>query len=167
VCSSDLFNHVYESQAGHITEYDDTPGAERTHHYHCSGTFTEVHPRGSEVHKVVANAWDITLNDKMILVKGNCSFNTGKTMKILMGKDLEIEVFGDAKMKVDGNMTVDVGGNYLQKVKGTYTLSSDGNMVIVAPRIDLNPEGENSSSIETAIGGMRNFVNGIIAKLKG
>lgn len=87
-------------------------------------------------------------------------------MKILMGKDLEIEVFGDAKMKVDGNMTVDVGGNYLQKVKGTYTLSSDGNMVIVAPRIDLNPEGESSSSIETAIGGMRNFVNGIIAKLK-
>ena len=161
------FNHVYESQAGHITEYDDTPGAERTHHYHCSGTFTEVHPRGSEVHKVVANAWDITMNDKMILVKGNCSFNTGKTMKILMGKDLEIEVFGDAKMKVDGNMTVDVGGNYLQKVKGTYTLSSDGNMVIVAPRIDLNPEGESSSSIETAIGGMRDFVNGIIAKLKG
>jgi len=159
------FNNVYESQAGHVVEYDDTPGAERMHWYHCSGTFTEIHPRGSEVHKVVGNAWDITLNDKMILVKGNCSFNTNKTMKILMGKDLEIEVQGDTKMYAKGNMTVDVGGNFLQKVKGTYTLSSEGNMVIMAPRIDLNPEGENPSNVQTLMDKLRGLVNGLIDKL--
>lgn len=159
------FNSVYESQAGHIVEYDDTPGAERMHWYHCSGTFTEIHPRGSEVHKVVGNAWDITLNDKMILVKGNCAFNADKTMKIMMGKDLEIEVQGETKLYARGNMTVDVGGNFLQKVKGTYTLSSEGNMVIMAPRIDLNPEGENSSSVRTFIDDARGLVNGLIEKL--
>ena len=159
------FNNVYESQAGHIIEYDDTPGAERIHWYHCSGTFTEIHPRGSEVHKVVGNAWDITTNDKMILVKGNCSFNANKTLKIMMGKDLEIEVSGDVKMYVKGNMTTDVGGNCLHKVKGTYTLSSEGNMVIVAPRIDLNPEGENSSTVQTLLSKARGFVNGLIDRL--
>jgi len=159
------FNNVYESQAGHVVEYDDTPGAERMHWYHCSGTFTEIHPKGSEVHKVVGNAWDITLNDKMILVKGNCSFNAGKTMKIMMGKDLEIEVEGDTKMYAKGNMTLDVGGNFLQKVKGTYTLSSEGNMVIMAPRIDLNPEGENSSNVQTLMDKARGLVNGLIEKL--
>ena len=159
------FNNVYESQAGHIIEYDDTPGAERIHWYHCSGTFTEIHPRGSEVHKVVGNAWDITTNDKMILVKGNCSFNANKTLKIMMGKDLEIEVGGDVKMYVKGNMTTDVGGNCLHKVKGTYTLSSEGNMVIVAPRIDLNPEGENSSTVQTLLSKARGFVNGLIDRL--
>lgn len=159
------FNSVYESQAGHIVEYDDTPGAERMHWYHCSGTFTEIHPRGSEVHKVVGNAWDITLNDKMILVKGNCAFNADKTMKIMMGKDLEIEVQGETKLYARGNMTVDVGGNFLQKVKGTYTLSSEGNMVIMAPRIDLNPEGENSSSVRTFMDDARGLVNGLIEKL--
>jgi hypothetical protein len=159
------FNNVYESQAGHVIEYDDTPGAERIHWYHCSGTFTEIHPRGSEVHKVVGNAWDITTNDKMILVKGNCSFNANKTLKIMMGKDLEIEVGGDVKMYVKGNMTTDVGGNCLHKVKGTYTLSSEGNMVIVAPRIDLNPEGENSSTVQTLLSKARGLVNGLIDRL--
>jgi hypothetical protein len=148
-----------------VVEYDDTPGAEGMHHYHCSGSFTEIHPLGSEVHKVVGNAWDITLNDKMILVKGNCSFNADKTLKILMGKDLEIEVFGDTKMLTRGDMTLDVGGNFLHKVGGTYTLASEGNMVMIAPRIDLNPEGENASSINTFLDRARSFVNGIIQKV--
>lgn len=158
------FNHVYESQAGHVIEYDDTPGSERMHWYHCAGTFTEIHPKGSEVHKVVGNAWDITLNDKMILVKGNAAFNTDKTLKIRMGKDLEIEVEGDAKMLVKGNMTSEVKGNYLHKVGGSCTISSNSNMVLIAPRIDLNPEGEASGSINTFLGNARSFVNGLMEK---
>jgi len=156
------YNNVYESQAGHVVEYDDTPGAERMHHYHCSGTFTEVHPKGSEVHKVVGNAWDITLNDKMILVKGNASFNADKTLKVKLGKDLEIEVLGDVKMLVNGNMTTEVKGNALHKVGGTYTLSSEGNMVIMAPRIDLNPEGNNATEVSTFMDKLRGFVNSLI-----
>ena len=156
------FNNVYESQAGHIIEYDDTPKAERLHFYHCSGSFTEIHPKGSEVHKVVGNAWDITLNDKMILVRGNASFNADKTLKVKMGKDLEIEVLGDVKMLVNGNMTTEVKGNALHKVGGTYTLSSEGNMVIMAPRIDLNPEGENASEVSTFMDKLRGFVNSLI-----
>lgn len=155
-------NKVFESEAGHIVEYDDTPGAERMHHYHCSGTFTEVHPKGSEVHKVVGNSWDITLNDKMILVKGNASFNADKTVKVKMGKDLEIEVLGDVKMLVKGNMTTEVQGNALHKVKGTYTLSSEGNMVIMAPRIDLNPEGNRATEVNTFMDKLRGFVTSIV-----
>lgn len=159
------FNSVYESRSGHVIEYDDTPDAERLHFYHCSGSFTEIHPLGSEVHKVVGNAWDITLNDKMILVKGNCSFNANKTLKIMMGKDLEIEVFGDTKMLTRGDMTLDVAGNFLHKVGGTYTVASEGNMVMIAPRIDLNPEGENASSIKTFLSDARSFVNGLMQRL--
>ena len=32
-------NHVYETESGHIKEFDDTEGAERIHEYHKSGTF--------------------------------------------------------------------------------------------------------------------------------
>ena len=84
---------------------------------------------------------------------------------IMMGKDLEIEVMGDTKMYAHGNMTVDVRGNFLQKVSGTYTLSSEGNMVIMAPRIDLNPEGENASNVQTLMDKVRGLVNGLIQKL--
>lgn len=156
------FNHVYESPAGHVIEYDDTPGSERLHWYHCSGTFNEVHPKGGEVHKVVGNAWDITMNDKMIYVKGNASFNAGKTLKIMMGKDLDIEVAGDVKMLVNGNMTTDVKGNFLQKIKGSYTTVSEGPMVLISPRIDLNPEGEQPSAVDTLMDKARDLVNGLI-----
>ena len=40
-------NHVYESESGHVQEFDDTPGAERIHTYHRAGTFEEIHPDGS------------------------------------------------------------------------------------------------------------------------
>ena len=158
------FNHVFESQAGHIVEYDDTPGSERMHWYHCAGTFTEIHPKGSEVHKVVGNAWDITLNDKMILVRGNAAFNTDKTLKIRMGKDLDIEVGGDAKMLIRGNMSTEVKGNFLQKVKGTCTISSESNMILIAPRIDLNPEGDSAQNLSTHLDEARSLVNGLLQR---
>ena len=156
------FNNVYESQAGHIVEYDDTPGAERMHWYHCSGSFTEIHPGGSEVHKVMNNSWDITMNDKMILIKGNASFNADKIMKIRIGRDLEIEVEGDAKMLVKGNMTSEVKGNYLHKVGGSCTIASNSNMVLLAPRIDFNPEGENAESLKTFLEDARSLVNNLM-----
>lgn len=159
------YNHVYESEAGHVIEYDDTPGAERMHWYHCSGTFTEIHPKGSEVHKVIGNAWDITLNDKMILVRGNASFNSDKTMKINIGKDLDVEVGGDVKLYIRGNMTTDVGGNFLHKVRGSYTAVSEGPMLLMAPRIDLNPAGEKPSAINTLLNKARSFVNGLIVSM--
>jgi hypothetical protein len=40
-------------------------------------------------------------------------------------------------------------------------------MVMIAPRIDLNPEGENASSIKTFLDKARSFVNGMIQKVSG
>jgi len=39
-------NHVYESEGGHIREMDDTPGAERIHERHASGSGYEIGPMG-------------------------------------------------------------------------------------------------------------------------
>ena len=39
------YNHVHESEAGHIHEIDDTLGGERLLQQHISGTFTEIHPK--------------------------------------------------------------------------------------------------------------------------
>jgi hypothetical protein len=38
-------------------------------------------------------------------------------------------------------------------------------MVIMAPRIDLNPEGENASNVQTLMDKVRGLVNGLIQKL--
>ena len=47
------YNHVYESESGHVKEFDDTAGAERIHERHTSGTGYEIGPAGTKVTKVV------------------------------------------------------------------------------------------------------------------
>lgn len=151
-------NHVTESESGHVIEIDDTPGAERLHTYHKAGTFTEVHPLGSEVHKVVGNAWDITLNDKMVYIRGNSTTTVGKTMKVKMGEHLEIEVDGDMRVLVKGNTVMETLGNYFHKIKGRVTFVSEDNMMFVAPRIDLNPAGVTAQTIKSILTTIRSTV---------
>jgi len=108
------YNRVEESESGHIIERDDTPGKERTHDYHRSGTFKEVHPDGTQVEKIVKDNYEIILGDDYISVSGKCNVFIG----------------GDANMHVGGNMNI--------KADGTCTIESAGNMKFIAPRIDLN-----------------------------
>ena len=41
------YGHVYESESGHILEFDDTPDKERILLYHHSGTETEITDKGT------------------------------------------------------------------------------------------------------------------------
>jgi len=143
---------------------DDTPGSERIHTYHKSGTFNEIHPNGSEVHKVVGNEWNITLNDRLILVRGNTTWNTDKLMKIRVGKNLEIEVEGEMRVLVKGNTVMETQGNFLHKIKGKCTVASEGNMLFVAPRIDLNPNGASPSKIQTFLTKLRSTIRTIFSR---
>jgi hypothetical protein len=157
-------NHVTETASGHIIEVDDTPGHERLHTYHKSGTFNEIHPNGSEVHKVVGNEWNITLNDRMIYVRGNTTLNSDKLLKIRVGKHLEIETEGEMRVLVKGNTVMETQGNCLHKVKGKYTVASEGNMLFVAPRIDFNPRGSSAVKIKTLLSKLRTTIKKVFRR---
>jgi len=139
-------NHVTESESGHIFEVDDTPGAERIHKYHRTGTFEEIHPDGSRVHKIVGNDFEIIRKNNNVSIYGNMNVNVGNTVKIYAGKAMDVQIGGNARIHVKGNATVQTDGNYLHKVKGTTKIISQGNMTLAAPRIDLNPPGVSPSS---------------------
>lgn len=143
-------NKVVETESGHIQEFDDTPGSERIHTYHKAGTFEEIHPDGKKITKVVTDDYEITLNDRKILIKGNLSSNVENDSNYKTN-NLNVEVEGNVQIFVKGNITVETDGNVNHKVKGTYTLVSEGNMVFVAPRIDLNPNGYDANSVSDPI----------------
>jgi hypothetical protein len=126
------YNHVYESESGHVMEMDDTPGAERIHVAHRSGTFDEIHPDGTRVTKIVKDKYEIVLSDNNVLVYGDCSITINGRGSIF--------VRGDADLKVGGSMTT--------SVQGSYEVVSTGNMKFIAPRIDFNPPGESPVYIE-------------------
>lgn len=124
------YNHVYESESGHVQEFDDTPGAERTHRAHRTGTFEEVHPDGKRVTKVVNDNYTIVAGDDFCHIVGTCN--------VTIGGDANVNVLGNSNIQTGGNHTEEVGGNFSLKVGGTYSVESGGPASIQAPRIDLN-----------------------------
>ena len=67
------FNKVFETESGHIQEFDDTPAQERIHTYHRSGTFTEVDPNGSQVNYIVGDNFILMEQNGCIHVAGECN----------------------------------------------------------------------------------------------
>lgn len=89
------YNRVMETESGHVLEFDDTPGAERVHIYHRSGSFIEIHPDGTMVTRVHNSDYEVVLADKKIYVRG----------------DVDITATGDIKMKAGGNIKMEAGGD--------------------------------------------------------
>jgi len=65
------YNHVHQSESGHLIEVDDTPGKERLHWYHRAGTFTEIGSLGQKVTKVANEDYDIKLMNAYERVVGS------------------------------------------------------------------------------------------------
>ena len=53
------YNHVKETESGHIVEFDDTPFAERIYEKHKSGTFYEIDADGNKVTRIVGDKYEI------------------------------------------------------------------------------------------------------------
>ena len=64
------YNHVHQSDSGHIIEIDDTPGNERLHRFHRAGTFEEIGPLGQRIMKVANENYHIVLNNSYERVEG-------------------------------------------------------------------------------------------------
>lgn len=87
-------NDVSEQESGHIHETDDTPGSERLHEYHKSGTFREIHPDGTEVVKIVTDRYTIIAGNGYFCVDGNANGFVG----------------GNNDLVIDGTNTINVKG---------------------------------------------------------
>ena len=104
------YNIVRATRAGHVEEWDDTPGNERIHTYHRSGTSTEIQPNGDKVTRVVNNDYEIVADDKNVYIKGNCN--------LTVDSNVNTRIKGDYNVQVDGNFNLDVGGDKYSTIAG-------------------------------------------------
>ena len=102
-------NHVYESEGGHLREMDDTPGAERIHERHASGTGYEIHPNGSKVTRVKQDNYTIVTNDDYTHIQGTQRHTTDEGVRIRCnangedGNNYNIEVGSGANVNIEVN----------------------------------------------------------------
>jgi len=105
-------NHVYESEGGHIKEFDDTIDAERIHERHNSGSGYEIGPNGTKVTKVVKDNYNIITNDDYCHIQGNSRATIDKGLRVRVnskgesGNNYNIELGQGASLNVEVN-----GGN--------------------------------------------------------
>jgi len=129
------FNNATQTPSGHAFELDDTPTRERVRLQHRSKTFIEMHPNGDEVHKIYGDGYEITLNDRNILIGSSGKGN----LNIEIHGDVNMNVVnGSVNQQIDGNYELHVKGNYSTVVEGLTSFVSQGDMNIKAG------SGENS-----------------------
>lgn len=124
------YNHVHESESGHVHEIDDTPGGERLHRYHTSGSCEEIHPDGVKVIRVVNDNYEIIAGGNFVHIKGVCN--------ITVDGNANIKVGGNSNIETGGNHTESVGGNMEMTIGGTCNITSGGPLSLKAPTIHLN-----------------------------
>lgn len=115
-------NKVWETESGHSFEMDDTKDRERIRLQHRSKTFIEMHPDGSEVHKIYGNGYEIVLENKNVLIKGHCS--------VTIEGDSVVHVKGDKIEKIDGNLYQEISGEMVTNVKGKTSFLSNDDMTV-------------------------------------
>lgn len=124
------YNKVFESESGHIQEWDDTPGQERIHTYHRSGTYTEIDPNGTQVNYIVG--------DNFVLMERNGCFHVSGECNITVDGNANVYARSDANVQVEQNATVQVGNNLNIGVATDTTLAVGGDMKIkVAGNLDI------------------------------
>jgi uncharacterized protein (TIGR02594 family) len=82
------FNHIIETESGHIIEYDDTTGAERINIQHRTGSFIEFHPNGD------------------LRVRSTDRFDASKNMNIYVENNAKVVIAGNANITVNGNTNI-------------------------------------------------------------
>ena len=104
------YNHVFESESGHIREYDDTFNEERIQEYHRSGTFYEIDSGGNKVVHIVGDNYEFIAGSDFVNVKGDVNITVEGNAEVLVKEDynircknLNIEVENDFSTIVTGD----------------------------------------------------------------
>mgnify|MGYP003295915914 FL=1 len=115
------FNHVLESESGHVLEMDDTPASERLHMYHRSGTRLEILPDGSQTMKIVNDSYEITLKDKKILIGGSADIELANGDYNLITNKGTTKDGGNVFITTDGDTSITAKGAV--KIKGKVSIN--------------------------------------------
>lgn len=117
------YNHVHQSESGHVIEIDDTPNHERLHWFHRSGSFQEMKSDGDVITKSVGDLFHSALHDYYETVQ-NEKFTT-------VSGAYELFVNSSKSSNEDFYVKVGSGSNLVLRTDdGQINLSAPDNAVV-------------------------------------
>lgn len=128
------YNWVKETRSGHVIELDDTPGNERIHIYHTSGTYYEIDAVGNVIHRCDGSEFNI--------IDGNGYTSISGTGNISIGGDLKVMVCGNAHIEVTGDAIINGYNDVEVNAAGRLQLSGGEAIDMRAPNIYIEADNE-------------------------
>jgi len=156
------YNHVYESESGHIREYDDTPGYQRIYESHRTGTSYEIDASGNRTDIIKGTHYTLTSSNNKAYIAGDSDITIDGRHKIYINKnntpnnhyDIQVGAGASINIQVDsGDVNVHtVTGKINMNSGGDYNLKVGGNMnVVVEGSINETVEGNKTSNTTGAV----------------
>ena len=140
------YNHVFESESGHVFEIDDTLDNERIYQAHRTGTSFEIDKDGNQVDIVKGDHYNIVSGKRQVVIEGNTDITIGGRHKLYINKDgatdnhYDIQVGPNANINIqidkgdmnvvlkDGKLNTNVAGDYNMKIGGNMNLDVRGSL---------------------------------------
>lgn len=122
------YNHIYESESGHVIEYDDTPNNERMHWYHREGTFMEIDRNGTMVRKIVGDGYEVWERDGYVYIGGKCNVTVEGNCNIYVKNNVNLQVDGNLTADVHRTVTFNVAKDFHVTAGGVINLKAKGNV---------------------------------------
>lgn len=121
------FNHVKESESGHIEEWDDTPEKERLHRYHKSGTYSEIYPDGMRTVQVINDDHETIDGVKHIIATGDVVITSFANVKILGLENVDIQA--EKIVNIVAGEAINLAAPLINEVSDLHTITT-GELII-------------------------------------
>ena len=155
--SSYPFNHVMQTESGHVLEFDDTPHSERIHLYHKSGTFTEIDANGTQVNRIIGDGYEILERNGYVQVHGSLNVTVDGANNVLIKNAMNLTVNGTATINVTNDAYLNVSGSLNASVGESFKLKANA-VIIEGDTVDIKSNGHlnasSSGSVNINAGGI-------------
>ena len=137
------YNHVLETESGHIQEFDDTPFAERIYEKHRTGTFYEIDADGNKVTRIVGNSYEIVAGTEYVNVKGDVNLTVDSNCNTYIKGNWNIQVDGDKTEVVTGKVSETYKDTKTENVTGAVSETYQANQTTnITGTLDLDASSE-------------------------
>jgi hypothetical protein len=161
------FNKIKQSESGHFSEIDDTPGGERISYYHRTGSGYEIEPMGSVRAMTVRDHWFSVYRDFHLHVDGYTHAIFDKGLRVIVNNEqipntekesVNFDIYVNGKSNV--NLTLN-GGNVNIKINNgdVNLLMNDGDVNIRQEKGNYNHFVNGNYNLEVT-GNMHTVIKG-------
>lgn len=145
------YNHVYQSESGHVLEFDDTPNKERIHIYHKSGTFEETDANGTKVRRIVGDGYEILERNGYIHINGNSNVTIDGASNVRIGGAHNVDIIGKTTINVFNDIDVNISGSMDLSVKENLKIKAS-NIFMEASNIHIDGDTKINGDVDIKSG---------------